>query len=130
MAPNSNTTFNRDLVIIAILVCVGAWASANFFLDQMVPFSFWLAISLLTVASYIIHRFLVNANDKRPQIFVASFMGSLTAKLFLSAIILVMVGVLDKDNLKFTAIGYLIGYMLFLIAEIKNLLPIIRSSSH
>jgi hypothetical protein len=72
----------------------------------------------------------VNANNKRPQIFVASFMGSLTAKLFLSGIILVMVGVLDKDNLKFTAIGYLIGYMLFLIAEIKNLLPLIRSSSH
>lgn len=126
----SNSIFTRDLLIIAVLVCAGAWTSANLLLDQSVPFSFWLSIAILTTASFFIHRFLVNANNKRPQIFVASFMGSLTAKLFLSGIILVIVGVLDKENLKFTAIGYLIGYMLFLIAEIKNLLPLIRSSSH
>jgi len=129
-ASHSNNTFTRDLLIIAVLVCAGAWASATFFLKQTVPFSFWISIGLLTLASYFIHQFLVKANDKRPQIFVASFMGSLTAKLFLSAIILVTVGVLDNENLKFTAIGYLIGYMLFLVAEIKNLLPHIRSSSH
>ena len=129
-ATNSNNTFTRELLIITALVCAGAWASANLLLDQIVPLSFWVSIALLSISSYFIHHFLVKANDKRPQIFVASFMGSLTVKLFLSAIILVSVGVLDKENLKFTAIGYLIGYMLFLIAEIKNLLPIIRSSSH
>ncbi|HKK40533.1 MAG TPA: hypothetical protein VJ949_14025 [Cryomorphaceae bacterium] len=128
-ASKSKSIFTRDLIVIAILVCAGAWVSANFLLEQQVPFSFWLSFAILTIASFFIHRFLVKANDKRPQIFVASFMGSLTAKLFLSAIILVMVGVLDKENLKFTAIGYLIGYMLFLVAEIKNLLPLIRSSS-
>jgi len=122
--------FFRDLIIITVLVCAGAWLSARFVLEESVPFSFWISFGILTISSGFIHRFLVKANDKRPQIFVASFMGSLTAKLFLSAIILVTVGVMDKTNLKFTAIGYLIGYMLFLVAEIRNLLPIIRSSSH
>jgi hypothetical protein len=129
-ATDSKNNFTRDILLISVLVCAGAWASANLLLDQSVPLSFWLSIALLTIASFFIHRFLVRANSKRPQIFVASFMGSLTAKLFLSAIILVMVGVLDNENLKFTAIGYLIGYMFFLVAEIKNLLPLIRSSSH
>jgi len=129
-ATESKNIFTRDLLIIFVLVGAGAWVSASFLFDQSVPFSFWLSIAILAIASFFIHRFLVNANNKRPQIFVASFMGSLTAKLFLSAIILILVGVLDKENLKFTAIGYLIGYMLFLIAEIKNLLPLIRSSSH
>lgn len=129
-ATEPNNKFNRDLIIIALLVCVGAWASANLLLEQTVPLSFWISFVLLVVASFVIHRFLVNANKKRPQIFVASFMGSLTAKLFLSATILISVGVFDEENLKFTAIGYLIGYMLFIVAEIKNLLPVIRSSSH
>lgn len=129
-AAQTNNAFLRDLVIITTLVCLGAWLSASQLLGQSVPFSFWLSMALLTITSFFIHRFLVKANTKRPQIFVASFMGSLTAKLFLSAIILVLVGVLDKDNLKFTAVGYIIGYMLFLVAEIKNILPIIRSSTH
>lgn len=126
----SNSLFIRDLIIIVVLVCAGAWASATFLLEENVPFSFWILIGILTVSSIAIHSFLVNANDKRPQIFVASFMGSLAAKLFLSAIMLVLVGVLDNSSLAFTAIGYLIGYMLLLAAEIKNLLPLIRSSSN
>jgi hypothetical protein len=130
MSSASGSNFYRDLIIIVIPVCAGAWLSASYILEESVPFSFWISFGILTVASVFIHQFLVKANNKRPQIFVASFMGALTAKLFLSGIILVLVGVLDKSNLKFTAIGYLIGYMLFLVAEIRNLLPIIRSSSH
>jgi len=126
----ANSHFIRDLIIILALVCVGAWISATYLLHQAVPISFWLLISILTIASIGIHRFLVKANSKRPQIFVASFMGALTVKLFLSAIMLVVVGVLDNSSLKFTAVGYLLAYMLLLTAEIKNLLPLIRSSSH
>lgn len=129
-AVESNAKFNRDLIIISVLTGVGAWASAQFFLNQPVPLSFWLSFALLIVASFFIHRFLVQANDKRPQIFVASFMGSLGAKLFLSGIVLMMVGFLDRPNLKFTTVGYLIGYMLLLVAEIQSLLPLVRSSSH
>lgn len=126
----SNTGFLRDLIIILATVSAGAWFAANLFLKQDIPLSFWLSFGILTFASLAVHRFLVKSNQKRPQIFVASFMGALAVKLFLSAIILVMVGVLDKSNLKFTAVAYLIGYLLYLIAEIKNLLPLIRNSSH
>jgi len=125
----AKSNFTRDLVIIVAAVSAGAWFSANLFLKQGIPFSFWIAFGLLTAISLGIHRFLVKSNEKRPQIFVANFMGALAVKLFFSAIVLVTVGVLDKSGLQFTAIGYLIGYLLFLIAEIKNLLPLIRNSS-
>jgi hypothetical protein len=125
-----NQQYTRDLAIITALTCLGAWGSATFFLNQFVPLSFWLSITFLVLVSFFVHRFLVRANDKRPQIFVASFMGALTAKLFLSAIVLLVIGLVDNDSLNFTAVGYLIGYMLLLVAEIKNLLPLIRSASH
>jgi hypothetical protein len=125
----ANLNFTRDLLVITVLVCIGAWASATYFLGVEVPASFWLSLSLLVVVSYFVHRFLVKANDKRPQIFVASFMGALAGKLFMSIAILLIVGLVDNDSLNFTAVGYLIGYMLLLVAEIKNLLPLIRSAS-
>jgi peptidoglycan/LPS O-acetylase OafA/YrhL len=126
----SQQLYLRDFFIITAAVAAGAWFAANQFLKTDIPLSFWLSFGLLALASLGVHRFLVKSNQKRPQIFVANFMGSLAVKLFLSAIILVVVGVLDKPNLKFTAIAYLIAYFLFLIAEIKNLLPLIRSSSN
>ena len=126
----SQQFFLRDFFIIIAAVAAGAWFAANQFLKTDIPLSFWLAFSVLSLISLAIHRFLVRSNQKRPQIFVANFMGSLAIKLFVSAIILVMVGVLDKPNLKFTAIAYLIAYFLFLIAEIKNLLPLIRGSKN
>jgi len=128
-ASTNNLHFTRDLTIITALVLIGAWASATYFLDMAVPLSFWLAIAILAVVSFFVHRFLVKANDKRPQIFVASFMGALAGKLFMSIGLLLIVGLVDNDSLNFTAVGYLIGYMLLLVAEIKNLLPLIRSAS-
>jgi branched-subunit amino acid ABC-type transport system permease component len=126
----ANKNFLRDTIIISAAVAAGAWFSANLFLKMDIPISFWITFAILVILSLAIHRFLVRSNEKRPQIFVANFMGSLAVKLFLSAILLVLVGVLDKSSLPFTAIGYLIGYFLFLIAEVRNLLPLIRSSSN
>jgi uncharacterized BrkB/YihY/UPF0761 family membrane protein len=127
-AAHTESTFPRDLTIIVGAVCLGAWLSASQLIGRSVPFSFWLSIALLTIASFFIHRFLINANKKRPQIFVASFMGSLGVKLFLSFTLLILIGLLDNSNLTFSAIGYLIAYMLILVAEIRNLLPLVRDS--
>ncbi len=126
----NDQNYYRDFIIIAILVISGAWISASQFLQQEVPPSFWVTFSVLALLSLVIHRFLVKSNELRPQLFVARFMGSLAVKLFLSAIMLLIVGFLDNSGLTFTAVGYLIGYLLLLVADIRNLLPLIRNSSH
>lgn len=71
----------------------------------------------------------MDANEnKRPVVFVNYFMGFLTVKLMLSAAMLLVVGLADRENLKFAAVGYFIVYALLTTVELKNLLPLVRNS--
>lgn len=129
-ASAKDRAFLRDLIIIVLLVAGIAWAIARYAFDQELPLSFTVSFGILAIIAWFTYGFLVRANRKRPQIFVARFMGALSAKLFLSIIILVVAGLLDKENFKFTAIAYLIGYLLLSINEIRHLLPLVRKSDH
>ncbi len=122
--------FYRDIIIATIAAGAGAWAIAKFGLNIAVPLSFWISLAIVFIMTWIIHGVMVKANDKRPQLFVTYFMGTLTAKLFISAMVLVSVGVLDRDNLTFTAIGYFLSYILLTGLEIRYLLPLVRNSNH
>ncbi len=122
--------FYRDIIIATIALGVGAWATAEYGLHTTVPISFWISLIIVLAMTWIIHGVMVKANDKRPQLFVTYFMGTLTAKLFISAMVLVSVGVLDRDNLTFTAIGYFLSYILLTGLEIRYLLPLVRNSNH
>lgn len=118
--------FVRDTLIVVILSAVSAWLVSTFALKTAVPLSFWIGLIFITLLTFIIHRVLLKANKKDPQIFVAYFMGSLTGKLLLSAGLLLILGLTDPRNLKFTALGYFVVYVLLTIVELRNLLPIIR----
>lgn len=102
---------------------LGAYVSANYFLGTQVPFSYWLSLAFIAALTFIVHKQLIAANEKRAQLFVAYFMGALTVKLFLSVILLITVGLTVRDELAFTAVGYMIAYVLFTVVEIKDLLP-------
>lgn len=116
-------SFLITLTILTAANVIGAYVSANYFLDSPVPFSYWLSLSFIAVLTYIVHKQLIAANEKRAQLFVAYFMGALTVKLFLSVILLIAIGLVVREELAFTAVGYMIAYVLFTIAEIKDLLP-------
>ena len=90
------------------------------------PISFVVGFAFFAVVAFFVRNFLVRANRKRPQIFVASFIGTLAGKLFLSIVILVVAGLLDGANFKFTALAYLVGYFALSAVEIRNLLPLVR----
>lgn len=122
--------FILEASVALIVSYVVGWVISNYLLHSDVPISFWITTLLLFALGIFSHRFLLKANKKRPQIFVASFMGVLTAKLFFSAILLVAVGVIVPAELKFTAIGYFIIYAILTGVDIKNLLPHIRGSNN
>jgi len=124
---NSNLPFLKDFAIVVALASGLKALLAHYMLDMPVPLTSWIGFLFISALTLIIHNFLVKASKKRPQLFVASFMGALTAKLLLSAVFLVLIGVLVKDELKFTAISYFILYALLTIVDIKSLLPILRS---
>ncbi len=115
--------FALTLVLILALNAAGAIAAAALSDRGEVPFSYWISLIFIAALTYIVHRQLIAANEKRAQLFVTYFMGALTVKLFLSVILLVAIGLTAKEELAFTAVGYMIAYALFTAAEVKDLLP-------
>lgn len=122
--------FILEASIVLVVSYISAWAVSMYWLNTNVAISFWVTTLLLFTLNVASHRFMLKANNKRPQVFVTSFMGVLTVKLFFSAILLVVVGVIVPSELKFTAVGYFIVYAILTGVEIKNLLPYIRSSNN
>lgn len=124
-----NKRFQREFFAVVIACCLGAFLVAKYSLNQNVPTSFWIAMAIISIATFYIHKILLDANQhKRPQVFVNYFMGALTVKLLLSAMLLLVVGLLDRANLKFTAVAFFIAYALLTAVELKNLLPLVRNS--
>jgi FtsH-binding integral membrane protein len=123
------SAFGRDLIIVSALSALSAWLIATMGLDRAVPLSFWLSLAFIIAATVAIHIILVRANKKRPQIFVAYFMGALAVKIFLSAILLLAIGYFNPASLKFTAIGFFVVYALLTAVELRHLLPLVRRSS-
>ena len=122
--------FQREFLIVVVLCILGAYLIATYVLHQPVPLSFWLMTAVISIATFIIHKVLMDANEnKRPPVFVNYFMGFLTVKLMLSAAMLLVVGLADRENLKFSAVGYFIVYALLTAVELKNLIPLVRNSN-
>jgi len=124
-----NSKFLREFSIVVVLCLLGAYLVATYVLQRSVPLSFWIMTAIISIATIIIHRVLIDANEnKRPQVFVNYFMGFLTVKLMLSAAMLLILGLADRENLKFSAVGYFIVYALLTAVELKNLIPLVRNS--
>ncbi len=124
-----NSRFRLEFFVVIILCCAGAFLTARYVLHQQVPVSFWIMTAFISLATFVIHRVLTNANkNKRPLVFVNYFMAALTAKLLLSAMLLLVIGLTDGENLKFVAVGFFIVYALLTAVELKNLLPLVRNS--
>ena len=126
----SASKFYRDFSIVIILCAVGAWVVSHYALHSSVPVSFWLSLIFISGVTFFIHKTLVSANTKRPQLFVTWFMGALTGKLLLSAMILLVIGLTDRAHLKFTGIGFFVAYVLLTTVELVHLLPLVRNSNN
>lgn len=120
--------FYREFFAVVIICIIGSIWVATSVLEINVPVSFWIALAFISIATFSIFKLLIAINkNKRPQVFVNYFMASLTAKLLGSAMLLLLVGLLDRANLKFTAIAFFIAYALLSFVELKNLIPFLKN---
>lgn len=89
--------------------------------EKKFPHAYFLPIFfyLLSVG---VHYFLVGASEKRPQQFVAYFMGSLSAKLFLSIGYIMFYALLNKASVVSFLISAFVMYLSFTILEVVSLL--------
>jgi hypothetical protein len=122
------TRFLQYFALVTLINILGSWAAATYSLNMQVPLSYWVALAFIATLTLAIHRALLHANNKRPQVFVTYFMGALTIKLFFSVLLLIVVGLLVPDQLTFTAIAYICAYMTYTAIEIIDLLPKMKQS--
>jgi len=122
----ARASFYLKIILIAFISALVSWLVARYALHISVPTSFWVALGALLGLTLLIHIVLQKANALRPAMFVAYFMGSLTVKILFAGGLLITVGLLDRANLTFTAIGFFITYVLLTILEINSLIAQIR----
>jgi hypothetical protein len=119
------THYYRNFIISTAIVLIGAYLAV-----PNIPISTWISISFLILLSLTVHFLLEKATAKRPQIFIAWFMGLQGAKIFLSAAIILVAGLLDREHLKFNAIVFMAAYVLYTIIEIGYMLPKVKNTTN
>ncbi len=122
------THYYRNFILSTAIIIVGAYVWAHFTIDRVPPTT-WLCLGFLIALSLAVHRFMEKANKKRPQIFIAWFMGLQGAKIFLSASIILIVGLLDREHLKYNAIVFLVAYALYTTIEIGYMVPKVKNTT-
>ena len=63
-------------------------------------------------------KMLISAKEKKPYQFVTAFTTSMGIKFMAAAIILLVCGLLDKENFKPVALSFGCAYMAFLFMEV------------
>lgn len=120
--------FSFKLLLAATLLFLATSIIAKSYLHQTLDNSLF-TITFFALLTFGIHYLLVKASKKRPQQFIAYFMGSMAIKLFVSFGFMVVYILLKKAG----AVPYIIiafaSYMLFTIIQVMSVLKYLRASS-
>jgi len=114
----------RKLLIYSAIIAVLAFVLAFFLPDNFVspamPFLllFFIAISLLT------HYFVLKTIAKRMSLFVNFFMISIFVKLILYVAIIVIYGLMNKQDMIAFVITFFIFYLLYTLFELIEVLKL------
>jgi hypothetical protein len=94
----------------------------NYFLPNVqIPLVSYIFLGLFAVITYLIHQWLVAANQKSPQQFVTFFMGSITLKLFFTVTLLFVYLYLNREQRVPVALSFMSTYLLFTVIEVVSL---------
>jgi hypothetical protein len=121
----------HTLIFIAITIFMysGVWLIHLYNPASHAGLSTWIALSFLVLMSWVVHRVLHSASSQRPQRFITLFMATVTAKLFLSAIAILIAGLIEPEYVVLTALSYMAGYLAYTVAEIVHLLPLFKNTT-
>ena len=87
------------------------------------------AVLYFFISTALFHRMTLKANEKSPQHFVRTFIGTTAIRMFLGLIIIVIYALLYKATAMGFALLFLLLYFIYLIFEVLLLLTFLRSSS-
>lgn len=112
------------MVLVCSLSLITLWLCSNNGLLQL-PYEFWVTPPVFFLASSsVIHYFLLNATQGRPQKFVNVFIALLSFKMFMHLLILVAVAFSFRAYAFQFIIVYALNYLAFTAAETASLLKV------
>lgn len=89
--------------------------------NVQIPLVSYIFLGLFAIITFLIHQWLVAANQKSPQQFVTFFMGSITLKLFFTVTLLFVYLYLNREQRVPVALSFMSTYLLFTVIEVVSL---------
>jgi hypothetical protein len=109
----------RFVIFLAVVAGL-LYAYQHFNPAEALPIA-WGLLGFFAVASFGAHLFLLNAEDKRPAVFVRRFMGTTTVRLFVFIIILAGYSFTHVPQAVSFILHFLVFYLVFTAFEITML---------
>lgn len=114
------------LVVITAILMLSALIVDYSSPDATMPAVVYFMIAAFALLTWAIHGYVLQANEKSPQRFVAHFMGSITVKLFASVAFLTIYLYLVKSHKIEVALSLLVTYMVFTTFEVVSMQKSLR----
>lgn len=107
--------------LLAIVLWALLYLSALFSSNLSFPWVVYIFVGVFGLLTIGIHNLLMSANEKSPQRFVTYFMGSVSAKLFLTLIFLLLYLYFNRDERVVVALSVFGTYVVFTTLEVVSL---------
>jgi putative effector of murein hydrolase LrgA (UPF0299 family) len=106
------------LFIAAAVLLVGM-----FFLQQPLdlPVALYFSVVGFGILTFLLYRNILKANEKSPRRFVTAFMGSVSIKLLLTALVVGILIYFDKPHKAQLAIGMMVIYVAYTFVLVRSL---------
>lgn len=118
----------RLVIMSAILLAIQV--VVFYLLNIQLSLVYFIAYVYLIGFNLVAHHYLVKANNERPQKFINTFIAVLGLKMFMSLLLVLVLGLSFKDELLPLVISFLILYFCYTIFEIKSLLKLPKEKSN
>jgi len=119
----------RQLTFISITLIV-LQLFVFYALDFKLSFLYVIPYLYLIGFNIVAHHFLLKANAERPQKFINTFIAVLGLKMFMSLLLVLVLGLSFKEQLLPLVISFLILYFCYTIFEIKSLLKLPKEKAN
>lgn len=106
------------------LFIAGAVLLVTMFLLQQsldLPLALYFSIVGFGVLTFLLYRNILKANERSPRRFVTAFMGSVSIKLLLTALVVGVLIYFDKPHKAQLAIGMMVIYVVYTFVLVRSL---------
>jgi len=113
--------FGLQILVWAFSNALVLFGLNHFLPNVQIPIISYIFLGLFAVITFLIHQWLIAANQKSPQQFVTFFMGSITLKLFFTVTLLFVYLYLNREERVPVALSFMSTYLLFTVIEVVSL---------